>query len=235
MSLDRLPDRVRALWLSLDIFRANARELKQLLTLEKIPAEEREEWVRRGGREWTNYMIEVSRCIHNLVASDYSLGEHSKKAYEKEYKDRAGFDERKWGEEPVTVFFRGLRNYCQHYNPAPLSTKDTVSFSMDFNVIAEQVKLGKREFSINVLNVDESVPLMASEGITEHGFSFSAGLHKPRLLEFSNWNETAKNYMEEVSDDMGVIDLLPLVDEYVSIVEDFYLWLAGKIEDELEE
>ena len=232
MSVSELPRQARALWLSLDIFRGNARELKQLLILEKIPVEEREEWVRRGGREWTDYMIEVSRCIHNLVASNYSLGEHSKIAYEKQYKGRAGFNDRKWGEEPVTVFIKGLRNYCQHYNPAPLSIITKVEALFNFDVIAEQVKLGKTEFYVSTLDIDKSVPLMAGEGITQQGFSYSIGLHKPRLLEFGNWQKAAKDYIEDASDDMGIIDLLPLIDEYVSIVEGFYLWLAEKIENE---
>ena len=73
--------------------------------------------------------IEITRLLHNFVASVKSLVDHTRRLYEKLYKPTNLMstypDEIKvrFAENELAQFVEGLRNYCMHYQLPAIGTK----------------------------------------------------------------------------------------------------------------
>ena len=66
-------------------------------------------------------MHDITRLIHNFVAASLSLIDHTRRLYSKLYEEAEIFPEYRsrvsseFAHDPLSQFFKGLRQYCQHY------------------------------------------------------------------------------------------------------------------------
>lgn len=106
---------IRQFSVSLSVFRGNAEAFRAHLASANM-----ELWSveNRGGLE--AFCLEVARHLHNFVAAAFSLVDHSRRFYNKNYKEAGTFTDyeeavkSRFVEDPVCQFVQGLRNYFIH-------------------------------------------------------------------------------------------------------------------------
>jgi len=142
---------------------------------------------------------EVTRQLHNFVASANTLVDHSRRIYRKLYQPVGALGEyeeqvrTQFGEDPVVQFMHCLRNMCLHFRLPSIGT--TTSWQL-----ADQAT-GAGNLTIRV------------------------ELVKDDLGAFSEWNAAAKTYLTSQSER---IDLQGTVDEYFRRVMAFHSWMQKK-------
>jgi len=134
----------------LEIFYRNSESLEKLMEFGSDPKKARKMFYLENKREYQNFMFELSRRIHNYVASSYTLisvTHNVIKRYKKEgeVKFFAEFEMKKddLSKQPVYELIYYLRQYYQHLNIPYLGS----SYSVD-NVVGQETinfSLNRRE------------------------------------------------------------------------------------------
>jgi len=109
---------IRQFSTSVALFDANARELKNLVTNAEAAAIEL--WRVENRPKLQALQMELMRFVHNFVASAFTLVDHARRFYSENYKSDARFPDYEervrhdFGEDPLSQFVQGLRNYVLH-------------------------------------------------------------------------------------------------------------------------
>ena len=115
------------------LFVANEKDLIDRLEWSMAPANLFSLWHLQNRPLLDEFQHEVSRLLHNYVASAHTLVDHARHFYNKYYSNNADMRDyqamvkRLFIDEPEPVFIKGLRNYTMHYGLPPISSK--ISFS----------------------------------------------------------------------------------------------------------
>ena len=117
---------IRQFSLSVYIFSGNAAELRKLLDVGKDPNHFDDLWNMKNRPELMQYQMIIVRYLHNFVAAAHSLIDHSRRFYEENYQSTGQFSDyeievkKRFIENPLAQFVKGLRQYCQHYESPPI-------------------------------------------------------------------------------------------------------------------
>jgi hypothetical protein len=123
---------VRQFSLSLRIFEGNADELIGFLERLKAEPVALALWRPENRLRLDEAREEIARLLHNFVAGAFSLVDHARRFYDRNYKTDgrfSGYDEAvkaRFADDPLCQFVQGLRNYFVHKKIPTLST--TLSF-----------------------------------------------------------------------------------------------------------
>lgn len=187
------------------VFSENYLQLRNLLLVEKDLKKALQLWDVNNACAQNDYRLEVTRLLHNFVASVKSLVEHSRILYKDLYEKDNGFPDyhaeiiKRFAENPFARFVEDLRNYCLHYRLAPIYSNMTCSSAPNSMECSTRL-------DIKVL---------------ENGFNWSS-MSKKYLEERKKGTDSQTSTTEQ---DYG-LDLLPLIDEYSSLAKDFHQWLV---------
>src|SRR5215510_3152877 len=112
--------------ISLSIFDGNTKELRELFDASSIsPSMFHSE----------TYGCEVARRLHNFVAGAFTLVGHARRLYGEDSEYNTSFADyqteinNRFTKAPLHRFLQGLKNYCIHWNPPPITTKIHVSMT----------------------------------------------------------------------------------------------------------
>jgi hypothetical protein len=123
--------------------------------------------------------IEVLRRLHNFVAAVESLVGHTRRLYNKLYRESGAFPEylaqiaARFTNDPLSQFVQNLRQYCQHYGAPDIG-------------IRLSVRRAESEF------VERRTVFLALDN----------------LREFGSWNARAKEYMEGLTGEVEVLGIV---------------------------
>jgi len=134
-------ERIRHFSISLDIFNGNYEELVHHLKIHNTPQVS----LKLMGMDQRHllhaYQREITRFLHNYIASALSLTDHARNHYRELYSDNNLFPEyqdqinKRFVNNQIAVFIKDLRQYFQHYQMPGVSsrlvyTKDAPDFVM---------------------------------------------------------------------------------------------------------
>ena len=114
---------------SIHVFIRNYNQFERALRMHGDPGNIRELWAVRHHYRLSEFQLELLRLLHNFVASAQSLIDHTRVLYSAICKARGLFPEyqsevrKRFGNDGVSSFVVGLRQYCQHYRPPPLLSR----------------------------------------------------------------------------------------------------------------
>ena len=192
--------RLKVLDASYYVFEQNYGELMELLTKIREPANYEKLWNDKKGLDM--HLLELTRLLHNLVASVMSLVEHTRIIINAHYKGTNFYDEyekekkNRFVNNRITGFVQELRNYTLHYG-LPFATAN----------------LG--------LEVDP--------GTQETTFTNPITLDKARLLEWGGWTQKkGKPYLDAADDH---IEIQIIMEEYSQAARDFQQWMWNRLQD----
>lgn len=183
------------------VFRRNFEELQILLSAAQSPTAIKHIWVFDKHNDLMTVLQEITRLVHNFVASAKTVVDHTRiiihKAYDKtdfleEYKVEV---QKRFLNDPVAGFIEDLRNYCLHYS-LPLTSANFVAKRTDVNE-----------------------PFTAEQTIT---------LRKSQLERWKKWTEKGKPYLAKMDENIPV---QPLIEQYYAQVRDFHIWIRTKMEE----
>lgn len=139
-------ERMRGLGYSLEVFNGNFAQLKQVL--DAVYGSNAHELIsQRHSYKFGILLREITRLLHNFVASALSLIDHTRIVKNEVYGDKRKFPDYEerikldFVENPLARFVVKLRQYCQHYQMPLLG--GVVSF--DANGVRAEVQLSKAE------------------------------------------------------------------------------------------
>jgi hypothetical protein len=118
--------RIDTLGTSLRVFQRNYAELRKLLAFCADPQSYLSLWDRKNIEKQHALWDEVTRLIHNYVASAKTLIEHTRRLYKDLRKGGLTFEDyqekvtRDFASDPLAKFIEDLRDYCMHYAPPPV-------------------------------------------------------------------------------------------------------------------
>jgi hypothetical protein len=119
---------IRQFSTSVSLFDTNAQELKNLIRNAEGSTAAIELWRLESRPNLQAFQVELMRLVHNFVASAFTLVDHARRFYNKNYQSDARFpdyDERvrhDFREDPLSQFVQGLRNYVLHKELPDLAT-----------------------------------------------------------------------------------------------------------------
>lgn len=207
--LDSMPEyklelKIKALDRSRYIFNQNYSQLRQLLLIEKDTEKAIKLWDVKNEYAHNAYRLEVTRLLHNFVASVKSLIDHSRTLYKDIYEKGNRFPDypievkKRFAENPLAQFVEDLRDYCLHYQLPPIFS------SMTYTRETQKMESTTR---LDVTALEKS-------------FKWSS-LSKEYIEEQKNKIRLSSNkFNKDIS-----INLLAIIEEYYSLVIDFHNWL----------
>ena len=98
------------------------------------------------------YQIEITRFLHNYIASSFSLIEHARNHYKELYLTNGKFTDyqieidNRFTNNSLAVFIKDFRQYLQHYTLPGLSTR--LNFSKDANDFEMTIRIPLRSLKI---------------------------------------------------------------------------------------
>lgn len=172
----RAAQRVNQFRLSVQLFHRNYLELKSFVEYMAFPRVA----IKLGSvdNRWRQYeaMREVMFLLHNYVAAAQSLVDHSRRLYEKFYKENNlihGYPdviESRFSSDPLSQFVKGLRQIYQHYRLENICLVNTFKKGCDGN----------------------------------NTFESRLKFNKTSLMEYLKWNNKAKEYLAQASETIDV-------------------------------
>jgi hypothetical protein len=113
-----------------EVFEGNYKELqKRLLHHRKIDLHELLQ-SKNGSKKLKKIHLEITRCLHNFLASSFSLIDNTRENvsnsntdFRSEYKDKINSI---FSDSPISTFIKDLRRFTQHYKMPPVSTRTTI-------------------------------------------------------------------------------------------------------------
>jgi hypothetical protein len=204
----QLERKLKSLEYSCYVFNQNYSELQKLLLIYKDLKKSLQLWDEKNRHAQEAFRLEVTRLLHNFVASVKSLVEHSRILHRDLYEKNNKFTDyqeeikNRFAENPLAQFVEDLRDYCLHYKTPPI-------------------------FSQMSFTKDPPPPRLES----------SIRLDIEVLERYSNWCPLAKQYLDEQKNRIDTqidkyygrknrsIDVLDLVSQYFDLVIDFHKWL----------
>jgi hypothetical protein len=120
---------VRQFATSVALFDANARELSDTLSNAEDPSKAIELWSIDNRPKLNHFQLQLMRLLHNFVASAFTLVDHARRFYTQNYSSDARFSDYEgcvrhyFGEDPLSQFVQGLRNYVLHKELPDLATE----------------------------------------------------------------------------------------------------------------
>lgn len=141
MSEHKRLERIRHFGVSLSIFNKNYDELHHHLTIHNTPRISLALMGQEKRHLLHAYQIEITRFLHNYIASSLSLVDHTRNHYRELYGNNDLFPDYqvqidiRFKNHPLSVFIKDLRQYLQHYQMPGLSSrlvykKDAPDFEM---------------------------------------------------------------------------------------------------------
>lgn len=106
---------------SIDIFRGNFDQLRELLEFHNDPIKSQELHTVNNREILHAFHTEIARLLHNYVAAAFSLIDHTRKHYNQLYKSTQKFPdyqaeiEKRFIKDPLSNFIKELRQFVQHY------------------------------------------------------------------------------------------------------------------------
>jgi hypothetical protein len=134
-------EKIRHFGISIDIFNGNYQELLHHLQIHNNPRVSLELMGMDKKHLLHAYQREITRFLHNYIASALSLTDHARNHYRELYSGNDLFPEyqveikRRFADNPLAVFIKDLRQYFQHYKMPGVSSrlvykKDAPDFEM---------------------------------------------------------------------------------------------------------
>lgn len=188
---------------TLNIFLINTIELLQLSDRIKDSNEGLDYMMADNREEGNQVHREMTRLVHNFVASAKTLVEHTRNFMKEHYSDTSVYEKYcnqikiNFVNEPITKFIEDLRNYMLHNGLPP--TQMYLEMKSDPN-------LGN------------------NTGFMKTGIR----LKTDELLKWKNWTAPAKKYLENADD---FIDIYHFAEEYSRKVKNFHVWLNKELDD----
>ncbi|MBD3584071.1 hypothetical protein [Flavobacterium selenitireducens] len=147
-------EKIRHFGISLEIFEGNYGELVRHLEIHNNPRISMELMGVRNKAKLHAFRKEITRHLHNYIASALSLTDHARNHYRELYSHNDLFPEyqeeinKRFANNKLAVFIKDLRQYFQHYQVPGVSTrlvykKDAPEFIMTFLLTIK----GLRKFS----------------------------------------------------------------------------------------
>jgi len=118
--------RIKALDRSRYVYTRNYSELRKLLEFYSDLEKSLQLWDRKNRDKQDAFHNEVTRLLHNFVASAKSLVDHTRTIYRSLYRSSGQFPEYQkkidssFTHNAVAQFVESLRNYCLHYRTPPV-------------------------------------------------------------------------------------------------------------------
>lgn len=118
--------RIDTLGTSLRVFQRNYAELRKLLAFCADPQSYLSLWDHKNAEKQHALWDEVTRLIHNYVASAKTLIDHTRRLYKDLHKGGLSFEDyqekvtRDFASDPLAKFIEDLRDYCMHFAPPPV-------------------------------------------------------------------------------------------------------------------
>lgn len=123
---------IRQFTLSVQIFQQNADELIGILRSVKSDPVATRLWALENRLILDQLLLEIARLLHNFVAASFSLVEHARRFYSRNYKNDGRFNDydlqvkERFAEDPLCQFVQDLRNFFIHKKVPKVSS--TLSF-----------------------------------------------------------------------------------------------------------
>jgi hypothetical protein len=192
--------RLKVMDASYYIFDRNYQELMKLLMEVQEPEKAQKIWPQK--RILHAILRELSRLLHNLVASAMSLVEHDRniiikghykgtklsKRYQKEINKR-------FKNDPTAGFVQDLRNYTLHVKFPPLGA----NFRGEVDPETQRAT-----------------------------FTHPITLNKATLLDWDGWTKRSKTYLDNVDDQ---IEIKEVIEEYAQAVQSFHQWKMDRLHE----
>ena len=195
--------RLRTLGVNFFVFGRNFEELQNVLNLTEQPEKMLALWSLRNRPKLELMMQEVTRLMHNFLASAKTLVDHTRVLIRDWYQGTKFLEEyesqvaKRFTSNSLVGFVEGLRNYSLHY--ALPFTGATFSIG----------KIEKGQSSLSDLR-----------------FSFS--LSKSELLRWAKWPAKAKAYLQKAEEE---IEIRTFVVPYYHQIENFHLWMYKRLQE----
>lgn len=122
-------EKIRHFSMSLDIFKGNYNELLHHLKIHNNPRVSLELMSMDKQHLLHAYQREITRFLHNYIASALSLTDHARNHYRELYSDNNLFPDyqdeinKRFVNNPLAVFIKDLRQYFQHYQMPAVSSR----------------------------------------------------------------------------------------------------------------
>lgn len=183
------------------VFERNYQELNKLLSAAQDPKTFLDLWIQSKIPEMVIVIRELTRLLHNFLASAKTLVEHTRALVDDWYKGTEFAEEyqkeiqKRFIGNPITGFVEDLRNYSLHFR-LPF-TGAIVRFVEDPTT---------KEFEPNQSFI----------------------LPKAELMKWQNWSNKGKVYLESANEE---ISIQQIVDMYFQDVSSFHSWMLQRLED----
>jgi len=191
--------RIREFSVSTSIFGKNFLELKNHIQAELEPEYYLKLQNSKFSQQREHGQLETVRLMHNFLASAFSLVEHTRNYYRKNYDDGlakfSGYQSEvddKFTTNPLANFVKCFRQYMQHFQPSFISYQS--------NLTEELEKLKPKIL-----------------------------LTRTNILLFSNWNSKAKEYIEELDGDLDILSVFTEYHSLINGFYLWFITEQGKI------
>lgn len=181
------------------VFERNYEEIKRLLFAVEHPDTFDKLWTQDKQQEMSMVLREITRLLHNLVASAKTLVEHTRNLIKDWYADTEFLEEyqleidKRFKGNPIAGFIEDLRNYAMHFQLPP-------------TIPLYEVK-----------NDPDTKEQTTTQTIL---------LEKQHLLQWSKWTDKGKLYLNDAEDR---IKLVEVIDQYSQDVQDFHSWMRNRL------
>jgi hypothetical protein len=181
------------------VFARNYGEISQLIKGVQHPDAYDKLWPQDKHEEMMWVLREITRLLHNLVASAKTLVEHTRILINQWYEETEFLTEyqaevkERFSDHPTVGFVEDLRNYVVHYR--------LPSTSAHFQVKTDPTT-------------------------KEQSSSQTIALDKPTLLEWSGWTSKSKGYLKDSNDQIVLEDV---IDQYFRDVNEFHRWMRQRL------
>lgn len=143
----KIISKLRSLDVSRYVYNKNFQQLVKLLRAYEDPKNALEIWSDENRAIQDRFHLEVTRLLHNFVASAKSLVEHTRRIYRDLYESDGTFSDyqaevnKSFSTNPLVRFVEGLRTYCLHFS------QPNIFSSMSWTAESGQIE---SEFRLNV-------------------------------------------------------------------------------------
>lgn len=191
--------RLETLAVNYFVLQRNYEEIKILLMAVQHPNTFDQVWAPNKQQEMKRVLREVTRMLHNLVASAKTLVEHTRILIKEWYADTEFLRDyeievkKRFAGNPTVGFIEDLRNFGLHFRLPLISALFEIKNNPDTNEAT------------------------AKQSII---------LDKSNLLQWQGWTAKGKIYLESANDRIGLEEV---IDRYFQDVNDFHQWMRDRL------
>lgn len=179
---------IRQFELSIEIFQRNADELLRFLGGFKTGPMSAHLWSLENRPPLDRALREVARLLHNFVAASFSLVDHARAFYTRNYAGHESFRDypaevsKRFADVPLCQFVQGLRNFFVHRRIPNVMSRVTLrqGESPDGAVLMAKAELQEGEWNAIARQYLESAP-------TEIDLLTVVSEYVGRVTDFYNW------------------------------------------------